>query len=296
MQISQGAERIYAYICFMLVVFLSVQQSLFATGILSVQNIGQIKGTFLGLNRIDGTVGSSNSAAIIMLIATGVCFDVFQRPKDKKIQFLAIVIGIIGIFMTLSRGGILLLFGSFACFYLINMYKKMSSTGGTKTYIFSLKEFALLFFVILIFYFGFVDILMERTVEAGPVGFSRTFRALGAIDHWKNLGITGLGCYYENMWFSPAWTDQISRSLYYLGSPHNMYVVMLVESGFIALIFFIILNINISFIMLKHSKFLSASIVVMIILFGFNIECFYFNIRYFVFLLFFISWVMKKSN
>lgn len=279
-------NKVYKTIKVFLLFLLSIiilQVYLFAFGIIQNQNPNDVVDQIGDFIRRGTTAGSSNFTGHIIILLFGSIFSLL----NIKIKSILWILTIIAVFLTGTRGamlGILLI----SIIYLLRN-KNIKQIIYISTIIF-------LLFTILNTKFHFIEILTLRNVEA----LTNSDISSGRFERWENtisilnsdrynyiFGIGGANTPY----FDENWSKIPIKS-----SPHNVYISILLENGFLGLILFIIILLYLfSNIKVKKSFEFISLIICTIISFNTEVIVRSWLFVFFYWLLYYIA-ALKNEN
>lgn len=215
-------------LCILGSIIISFQLILLATGIWAY-DLGDIGGDFSGIIRVYTTAGETNaSGTIISLVLFFLLLTIKENNWEKLI---IIIVSVISILFTVSRGPILLTIMAFVYIWL-KYYRKKTK--------YNLAFFSI---IALLAYLGVFNPIIDRTARKDADGDITSGRnilietVLNDVNR-NNAEILGLGI--GNVYQ----TTEVAYSkveMPHPGAPHNFYVLLYAEQGIIGIILFLLL-------------------------------------------------------
>ncbi len=246
------------------VLLLDLEVYLFATGMLSTYDnavlTGEVSGNFF---RVATTAGASTGTACIIFSMTMICLLLL---KNKRIRVFVFICSLIATLMTVSRGGIT----AFVLYLLIWLFYTMRNNNKRRfKYLFSV-----LFVFGFLYYFGFFDAVLERhnILVDSEYGFTsgRLDRISLTLQDFYYNGDPLLGFGISNVFPSTelrlAFKDGVS--ILHPNAPHNSYVLVLAELGWIGLTLFFIFWILVLKKIKKNWKAFATILPIVLVLFN----------------------------
>lgn len=227
------------YILMVALVFLCLEIILFSMGILTYtssagNDLMDGKYETGGIFRVSTTIGAATGTAVIVSILGILCTSYFKF--ESRFNYFLIGLTTVSVFFTISRGSIAV----WSIYLIAYLYLNHLKGKGLKHQIACLSVFAAI--SIFAVYKGILDPLIERQqrlVDSGEVDSGRNFRnekMREMISDSKGLGI-GAGMFYPDK----SINGKYKLNKKYDFSPHNSYLLILLELGVLGLLFFLIL-------------------------------------------------------
>jgi O-antigen ligase len=249
--------------------FLNLEVILYSLGILSYGAINDSSvQSFGGVMRISTSIGAATGTAVILMMISAISVSVYKI--SKMLRWILLLIGTIGVFFTVSRGAII----SWSVFVLVFIYVKYLRNVTLTKKIGSFISIAFLFGA---FYFlGAFNPLIERNAEKGDVNVTsgRDVRVEAAMRMYHASHEIGVGL---GQVFSDKSVSNIIKSNHKM-APHNTYVTVLAEQGFIGAFLFILLFLVILFYL--DRKNIMSFLFLLILLVNFNTEAIVLHAEY----------------
>jgi O-antigen ligase len=233
-----------------------------------------------GVIRFSTTAGASTGTSIVLFMLGYILYSLTSFRYQKYILILSLLY----IIFTLSRGA---LFAEFLLliYLLVKKYFNFSFIGIIK--LISVLISFILFFLAINYFTGIFDSLSTRLERSNKIELnednSRYFRWLLAYDDFNNSPLIGNGSGYMVPYNRAKYTNIESKGYY---SPHNSYLMILVDYGLIGFVIFI-LSIYFLWLKIKNNNFMyEIKLTFYIVVFFFmNIEVVFLNVEYIVLLL-----------
>lgn len=263
---NYSKDWLRVFLVFLLMI-LNIEVILFSTGVLSYsKNIAVSE--FSGYYRIYTTVGSATATGGVLFILYFWFIDLWR--KSVRFSLFVTFVTAVSIFLTFSRGSILMfLILSFVYFiYIIKV-----GYGKNKVRKFTAVLILLGFCGWWLSNSGLYGSLLNRIETTASSDSGRIERLFEAKDIYERKPIFGFGPgrYLAKKRLSESRFQVVGKT-----SPHNMYLLNLVEGGVVGLVFFMI---GIVFICKKiiHSNktYMFKVGIVLLVIVGFNSEILY---------------------
>ncbi|TKG95379.1 O-antigen ligase family protein [Puteibacter caeruleilacunae] len=181
-----------------------------------------------GITRISSTVGGSTGTAVVLFIVGTIVYHCFKI--NRTIRVGSVCFTTVAIIFTFSRGALLaqVLFVLFLSFKWIRHLKKQRSV-----FVFALCLIGVVFFSRSIKELKVMEGFKERfnnSIESGDITSGRTERWEMAYELFKESPIIGNGSGYINPYIRGRNIGAYSRDMF---SPHNVYLLCLVDYGIV---------------------------------------------------------------
>jgi len=196
---------------------------------------------FVGLTvktsvRTDGLAAGVNSAARYFLIALICGYSLFVQQKKRWLQIFFVagmIILLYGVFVTVSRTGLLLLVGGIGLLLLQNLGTK------NKSYIFVFAFCALA----LVWFFADNVVAIFQSISGSILAGTDTVGIRyglwqAGFRMWTDYPIFGVGVGQFST-LLPLYAWDLLQPRYLALGPHNMYIGILSETGLVGLVFFV---------------------------------------------------------
>ena len=209
------------------------------------------------MSRVHGTFGHGNLVGnwILMFFPFILYGKYYIKNKYYWIwRNIIVILSLVAVFLTISRGNILMYLGILLFPYFVNINKKLKKNIKTKytvsTFVFTLVISLTIVSSTIIFWdsvlmmkkaveFRFSD-TFDETSEIGKETSSVANRMemnKGALQAFVRSPIIGIG-YKNSRWIWP--TVDANVPTYWVYQPHNLYMIMLVEGGIFLFIAYLI--------------------------------------------------------
>jgi len=218
---------------------------------------------YYGVERINTTIGASTGTAIILFLLMFALVLILNNINKQKLVFFVVSIGLVAVLITMSRGGVLAAF-IFVFFY---YYKVWVTRTGKSAYYLFLGGFGFIILFFVVNSIGLFEVFISRLDDAGRHSDFTSGR-VGYIDYLLNVNHVGLFEGYGVSGFDIAkrfrYVDVQSLNL---RSPHNMYILQLLEFGWLGMLMYILLLVLLMRYSGFHKKNTSIGIVYFILVF-----------------------------
>lgn len=258
-------EREYVGVLLSAVVLaLDLEVLLCSTGILTMYNQNELTSQSVGgFLRVTTTAGASTGTACIVYGLTVICTLLI---KNRKYRIFVFVCGVVSALLTVSRGGI----AAFAFYVLLWLFKTMKENKkGTFKYV-----FVLVLFLFIFYWFGFFDAIIERnnTLVNSKYGITS-----GRDEHIKRTMLdfqenghflfgVGISNVFPSIELRLAMQEGVK--LLHANAPHNTYILILAETGWIGLFLSVVFWIMVIVQNRTNWKIISSLLPILVILFN----------------------------
>ena len=258
-------ERDYVGILLSAIVLaLDLEVLLCSTGILTMYNgnelTSQSAGAFL---RVTTTAGGATGTACLIYGLTAISTLLI---KNRRYRVFVFVCGVVATLLTVSRGGIL----AFSFYVLLWLFKMMKENKRRIfRYIFIIGLLLFLFYLL-----GFFDAIVERNdvLVNSKYGITsgRDEHIRKTLLDYKENGHLLFGVGISNVFPSIELRMAILEgvSLAHNNAPHNSYILMLVETGLVGLLFVVLFWTTVVIQNRRNWKVIIALLPILVVLFN----------------------------
>lgn len=238
--------------------------SLYGLGVLTYTSeagdvLGEGSDTYGMITRVSSTIGAATGTAIIVCVLGIISICVYSL--SDRFKFIIALLVTIALFFTVSRGSIIV----WILFILYYVYKHYYRRSPFFRRLGILLVVCISLFVL--YRFDVFEPVVERSESLSDFSTGRDERFSHAIEIYNQSHSIGVGL---GQVFPDKSISSIVKSPYRMG-PHNLFLVVLAETGLLGLILFI-LTLLIVLIRLDYSKEISLA-VWLVILINCNTEC-----------------------
>ncbi|NLI35631.1 MAG: O-antigen ligase family protein [Bacteroidales bacterium] len=225
--IDDDWQKYLKYFVAIIVILLSAEVFLYSSGIMEYSiPLGKSRlGEYI---RISTTAGSATATGQVLFLLGVWCTDLWKN--NRYFVLLITVVNVIGIGSTFSRGSIIMVILSFVVVVVSYLFSAILTKKSIKRYLVLLITF--IFFcvtlVVIASKIGLIAAIQQRTEQEDTIADSRVERFNEALDVFYSSPIfgVGIGQYYNRMRFDNSSFRAIGNT-----SPHNQYLLILVETG-----------------------------------------------------------------
>jgi len=245
--------------------------------------------------RISTTIGAATGSGIVVFILGAILYQSFINRKIMSISIIAITS--LAIAFTLSRGSLLA-----QVLFLVAVIAKHFMPFNFKKVLQAVLALIMMSIVLIwvnnsINIYSSIEERFENGIKSGDITSGREDRWSKTIDYISQDPILGNGSCFLLPYERARYLDVKTHNYF---SPHNSYLLSLVDYGWIGFAIFFIVIIYIAFLVPRTSYFSLLNISLLLNIFILmNVEVVFFNNQYFVpffFLFLFQDTLVKKVN